>query len=102
MAKRKSSKVDRPVSPYERNWEQVESLPLEGKRYPLQYGRLFKVQHQRGWFRVHKIYQNKQDPTHYEVHAWWRDKKLFTQGRAMWRFVRPEQIKHITGTLEGV
>tara|TARA_R100001463_G_scaffold4829_4_gene17244 strand:- start:4389 stop:4658 length:270 start_codon:yes stop_codon:yes gene_type:complete len=89
------------MSYYKKN-EQVDSLSLEGKRFPLEQGRLFKVRNQRGIYRVHQIYVCKDDSELVEIHAWWRDKKMFTGGKAHWRFVKPENIKHILKDVESI
>lgn len=87
---------------YYKKWEQVDSLVLEGKRFPLEQGRLFKVRNQRGIYRVHQIYVCKDDSELVEIHAWWRDKRLFTGGKAHWRFVKPENIKRILKDVESL
>jgi len=85
---------------YNLRWEKIPKLTIEHKRYPLEKGRIFKVKNKRGVYRVHSIHQNLTNPCQYEVHAWWRDREIFTGGLAHWRFVTPDQIKHVTGKVE--
>ena len=87
---------------YYKRYEQVDTLRLEGKRFPLEKGRLFKVRNQRGIYRVHEIYVCKDDSGLVEIHAWWRDKKLFAGGRAFWRFVNLTDDKHILRDVESL
>ena len=48
------------------------------------------------------MFAHKDDPNRIEIHAWWRDKETFTGGKAMWRYVTPNDVKRILGKLEKV
>ena len=87
---------------YRELWTPIETLKVEGKRYPLERGRLFKVKGERGVYRVMDMFAHKDDPNRIEIHAWWRDKETFTGGKAMWRYVTPNDVKRILGKLEKV
>ena len=90
-------KVDRPLSTYHQTWQQVESLPIEGKRYPLEAGRIIKVKGERGIHKVMSVVQHK-DTGAYEVHTYWQSTKQLTPAtRGQLRCIRLEHIKHITG-----
>lgn len=47
-----------------------------------------------------QIYVENDNPENVEIHAWWRDRKLFTGGRALMRYVRPERISRILKDVE--
>tara|TARA_R100000458_G_scaffold59935_1_gene72903 strand:+ start:3104 stop:3364 length:261 start_codon:yes stop_codon:yes gene_type:complete len=85
---------------YENRHELVDFLKVEGKRYPLERGRLFKVKGQRGVYRVHEIYRNKETGA-VEVHAWWRN-SLHGGRKAMWRFVALDNVARILQKLETI
>ena len=90
------------IKVYKDSWERIHTHKIEGKRYPLERGRLFKVKGQRGVYRVHEMYAYKTNPDRIEIHAWWRDKELFTGGRAMWRYATPKNITKVLGKIEKV
>ena len=98
LTKRKRVKnVDRPLSTYYKIWQEVESLSIDGKRYPLEAGRIIKVKGERGIHKVMSIVQHK-DTGAYEVHTYWQSSKFLTDTtRAQLRCIRLEHIKHITG-----
>lgn len=101
LTKRKFTKsTDREPSVYQLIWEQIDELPIEGKRYPLERGRLIKVANERGWYKVKSIMQMRDDDTKHEIHCWWQSTKLMmphTKGE--FRTIRPEHVKHITGEI---
>ena len=98
LTKRKRVKnVDRPLSTYYKIWQEVEILSIDGKRYPLEAGRIVKVKGERGIHKVKSIVQHK-DTGAYEIHTYWQSSKLATPTmRGELRCIRPEHIKHITG-----
>lgn len=93
----RKKKGDSPLSFYYEHWHKVESLSLDGKRYPLEAGRVIKVKGERGIHKVESIVQHK-DTGAYEVHTHWQSSKYLTPAtRAQSRCIRLEHIKHITG-----
>tara|TARA_R100000152_G_C6779799_1_gene211824 strand:+ start:3890 stop:4156 length:267 start_codon:yes stop_codon:yes gene_type:complete len=87
---------------YTDKWVEVEEVKIAGKRYPLTRGRLFKANNKRGIYRVHHIYADRQDSNNVEVHAWWRDKRYFSGGKAQWRFVQVKDVKHVLKDVESI
>lgn len=94
---RKRKEDDSPLSSYRTYWQEVESLSIDGKRYPLEAGRIIKVKGDRGIHKVMSIVQHKETGD-YEVHTYWQSTKdLSPATRGQLRCIRLEHIKHITG-----
>ena len=83
-------------------WQEVDSLALEGKRYPLEAGRIFRCHGERGYYKVKYIMQMVEDNDKYEIHCWWQSTKQATPTmRGELRCVRPDKVKNITGEVRG-
>lgn len=98
LTKRNRKKYKSEPSAYELMWQRVDSLALEGKRYPLEAGRIFRVKGERGIYKVQYIVQNREDNDKYEIHCWWQSTKHSTPTmKGELRCVRPEHVNNITG-----
>ena len=71
----------------------LEHLSVEGKRYPLQKGRVFKASGKRGFYVVHGIFEHN-TTGHVEVHAWWSD-RLQGPTKSQWRVVALDDVVQI-------
>ena len=108
MRKRKGRKPNTRYGwlPEEQRPVKLDKLKLDRFRYPLEQGRIFKCDptttlDARGWWKVVSI--EEWPDGRIEINAWWRSTKLPTpRMKAQHRACRPDQIKHITATLEGV
>ena len=97
LTRRSRRKIDIPLSTYEKLWHRVEALSLDGKRYPLEAGRIIKVKGERGIHKVQYIVQHV-DTGAYEIHTYWQSSKFDTPTmKGELRCIRPEHVKHITG-----
>jgi len=102
LTKRNRKKYKSEPSAWDLIWQKVDSLTLEGKRYPLEAGRIFRCHGQRGYYKVQYIAQDRKDHDKYEIHCWWQSTKLATPTmRGELRCVRPEHVKNITGEVRG-
>jgi len=100
LTKRNRKKYKSEPSAYELMWQRVDSLALEGKRYPLEAGRIFRCHGERGIYKVQYIVQNREDNEKYEIHCWWQSTKQATPTmKGELRCVRPEHVKNITGEI---
>lgn len=78
----------------------LDELKLDGFRYPLEQGRMFKCNTQttldgRGWWKVLNI--EEWPDGRIEINAWWTSTNLkHPRMRAQHRACRPSQVKHIT------
>ena len=94
LTKRNTRKYKSEPSAWDLIWQKVDSLALEGKRYPLEAGRIFRCHGQRGYYKVQYIAQDREDNDKYEIHCWWQSTKLATPTmRGELRCVRPEIVR---------